>query len=102
MENQTSIKQMLQWMMPDGVGVVEGTVTKALPLEITLTNDAKMVLSINSLVIPKHLTDYEVNANIMGKGQGKIIIYSGLKTGEKVYLFFYNNGKKYYVLDRKG
>lgn len=50
MEDQTSIKQMIQSMSPDGAGVVEGTVTNAAPLEITLTNDAKMILSANSLI----------------------------------------------------
>ena len=51
MEDQTSIKQMIQSMSPDGAGVVEGTVTNAAPLEITLTNDAKMILSANSLIV---------------------------------------------------
>ena len=33
---------------------------------------------------------------------GKIILHTGLKAGEIVYLLSYNNGKKYYVLDRRG
>lgn len=139
MEDQTSIKQMIQSMMPDGAGVVEGTVTNTSPLEITLTNDAKMVLSANSLIVPEHLTDHEIEADIMSeegalhaptgkeeeKGEhehpgikksgehehelksfqltgGKIILHTGLKAGEIVYLLSYNNGKKYYVLDRRG
>ena len=52
MEDQTSLKQMIQSMSPDGAGVVEGTVTNAAPLEITLTNDAKMIMSANSLIFP--------------------------------------------------
>lgn len=136
MEDQTSIKQMMQKMAPDGAGIVEGTVTNASPLEITLTNDAKMILSANSLIIPEHLTDHEIEADIMmdegvlyaptetdgehehpGIGKsgkhvhelkgfqltgGKIILHTGLKAGEIVYLLSYNNGKKYYVLDRRG
>lgn len=139
MEDPTSLKQLIQSMMPDGAGVVEGTVTRAAPLEITLTNDAKMVLSSNSLIVPEHLTDHEVTTDIMmdkgtlhaptgaeeEKGEhehpgmeksgghehllknfrltgGKIILHTGLKAGEIVYLLSYNNGKKYYVLDRKG
>lgn len=136
MEGQTSLKQMIQEMVPDGAGVEEGTVTNAYPLEITLTNDAKMILSANSLIIPEHLTDHEVEADIMmdegalyaptktegehehpGIGRsgkhahelkgfqltgGKIILHTGLKAGEIVYLLSYNNGKKYYVLDRRG
>lgn len=128
MEDQTSLKQMIQSMSPDGAGVVEGTVTNASPLEITLTNDAKMILSVNSLIVPEHLTDHEIEADIMKddgalyaptgaedeKGEhthelknfqltgGKIILHTGLKAGEIVYLLSYNNGKKYYVLDRMG
>nr|WP_300842426.1 DUF2577 domain-containing protein [uncultured Acetatifactor sp.] len=139
MEDQTSLKQIIQSMSPDGAGVVEGTVTNVSPLEITLTNDAKMILSANSLIVPEHLTDHEIEADIMKddgalyaptgakdeKGEhehpgieksgkhahelkgfqltgGKIILHTGLKAGEIVYLLSYNNGKKYYVLDRRG
>lgn len=139
MEDPTSLKQIIQSMVPDGAGVVEGTVTRAAPLEITLTNDAKMVLSSNSLIVPEHLTDHEITADIMmdngtlhaltgaeeengehehpgmaksGEHEhklknfrltgGKIILFTGLKAGEIVYLLSYNNGKKYYVLGRKG
>ena len=139
MEDQTSLKQMIQSMSPDGAGVVEGAVTNVAPLEITLTNDAKMILSANSLIVPEHLTDHEIEADIMKddgalyaptgaedeKGEhehpgieksgehaqelkgfqltgGKIILHTGLKAGEIVYLLSYNNGKKYYVLDRRG
>lgn len=139
MEEHTSIKQMIQGLIPDGAGVIEGTVTNASPLEITLTNDAKMTLSANSLIVPEHLTDHEIKADIMVHGSilyaptgaegengehehpgieksgkhrhdlkdfqltgGKVILHTGLKAGEIVYLLSYNNGKKFYVLDRKG
>ena len=103
MGNQTSLKQMIQGMALIGPGVVEGTVTNVAPLEITLANDAKMILSANSLIVPKHLTDHVVDANIIATSlKSKITLYMGLKVGESVYLIFYNNGKKYFVLDRKG
>lgn len=139
MKDATSLKQLIQSMAPDGAGVVEGTVTCTTPLEITLTNDVKMVLSVNSLIVPEHLTDHAVMADIMmedgalyaptggdedsGEHEhsgvvksgehdheltnfqltgGKITLHTGLKAGETVYLLSYNNGKKYYILDRKG
>mgnify|MGYP001066372876 CR=1 FL=1 len=139
MEEQTSLKQLIQGLMPEGAGVVEGTVTNASPLEITLTNDDKMTLSANSFIVPEHLTDREIEADIMmdcgalyaptgaedeegGHGHpgieksgrhghelesfqltgGKLILHTGLKAGEIVYLLSYNKGKKYYVLDRRG
>lgn len=68
MEDQTSLKQLIQSLMPDSPGVVEGTVTNASPLEITLTNDDKMTLSANSLTVPEHLTDREIEVDIMADG----------------------------------
>jgi len=139
MENETSLKQLIQGMMPEGAGVVEGSVSNESPLKITLANDATMILSENSLIIPEHLTDHEVEVDIIGGegvlyaptggekdggshehpgiekgGQhshelerlhltgGKMVLHTGLKEGEIVYLLRYNSGKKYYVLDRRG
>lgn len=103
MEDCTGLKQMIQNMAPNVPGITEGTVTNVAPLEITLINDAKMILSANSLIVPEHLTDHVINVNIMATStNSKIVFYTGLKVGESVYLLFYNNRKKYYVLDRKG
>lgn len=74
----TSLKQMFQEMMPEGAGVVEGTVTRESPLQITLTNDAKMVLSQNSLILPDWLTDAERTIDIM-LNDGNIYADTSLK-----------------------
>ena len=139
MPDQTSLKQLIQELIPDRAEVIEGAVTDSAPLEITLTNDAKMTLSVNSLIVPEHLTDHEISVDIMmgdgtlsaqtgaedGKGEhehpetersgehahelkgfllkgGKMIVHMGLKIGDVVYLLSCNNGKKYYVLDKRG
>lgn len=144
---ETSLKQLFQSLIPEGAGVVEGKVTSANPLTVTLANDSKMVLSENSLIVPKHLTDYTTTADISGgsltgntttsgshthdegtheghtDGDGShthnggkhshnlssfsvsgasITIHNSLKQGETVYLLAFNNGKKFYILDRKG
>lgn len=154
-ENQTptGLKQLIQGMMPDPGGVIEGTVTSASPLEITLTNDSKMVLSQNSLILPDWLTDVEKTIDIelsggnifaatgledekgkhkhehgeheghtSGTGEhihendgehvhelktfslhgAKIVIFNALKEGEIVLLLSFNEGKQYYILDRRG
>ncbi len=75
-ENPTSIKQMLQGMMPDPPGVLEGTVTNESPLQITLANDAKMVLSQNSIILPDWLTDMEKTIDISLDG-GNIVAPTG-------------------------
>ena len=137
-QTPTGIKQLIQGMMPEGAGVVEGTVTKESPLEITLINDSKMKLSRNSLVLPEWLTDWKKKADIVladgsidsktGKEPGvgshaghiagdgshvhelktfniykaNITVYNHLKVGDMVYLLSFNEGKQYYILDRKG
>ncbi|MDD2979523.1 MAG: DUF2577 family protein [Hespellia sp.] len=149
-QEETSLKQMFQNMCPEGPSVIEGTVTSASPLQITLANDAKMILSANSLIVPRHLTNYTTTADVL-KGKGglssqtskgggthehdegthdghtsgdgshtheggthihslasfdltgaTLMVHNALKQGEIVYLLSFNNGKQYYVLDRKG
>lgn len=65
----TGLKELIQSLMPNVPGVVEGKVTGISPLKITLVNDLKMILSENSLVVPRHLTDYTVYADV-SKGKG--------------------------------
>nr|DAM32586.1 MAG TPA: Protein of unknown function (DUF2577) [Caudoviricetes sp.] len=150
MEEQTSLKGIFQSLCPDGPSVIEGTVTSTSPLKITLANDSKMVLGTNSLIVPRHLTDYTTTADVI-KGNGSLssstskgggthshsegthgghtsgdgshtheggthihslaslslvgatlTVHNALKQGETVYLLAFNNGKQYYVLDRKG
>lgn len=147
-KNVASIKEAVQSMIPHGAYVIEGTVTGISPLQITLTNDAKMILSSNSLILPRHLTNYSTMVNISdgsinsttetgagthkhdsGEHEGhssgdgkhtheggshvhnlatftlaeaKVTVYNALREGEMVYLLSFNNGKQFYVLDRKG
>lgn len=77
-QNPTSLKQMIQGMMPDPPGVLEGSVTNESPLQITLANDAKMVLSQNSLILPEWLTDMEKTIDISLDG-GNIFSKTGLE-----------------------
>nr|DAU59625.1 MAG TPA: Protein of unknown function (DUF2577) [Caudoviricetes sp.] len=63
----TGLKELIQSLMPDMPGIVEGKVTGISPLKITLVNDLKMVLSANSLVVPRHLTDYTISADLRKK-----------------------------------
>lgn len=71
MNECTSIKQLIQSLIPSGPTVVEGTVTSESPLAITLRNDSKMVLTANSLVVPRYLTDHQVEVDVR-KATGKL------------------------------
>ena len=61
--NETSLKQLFQGMIPVGSTILQGTVTKDDPLEITAVNDSKLIISGNQLVVPWHLTDYTTHAD---------------------------------------
>ena len=104
-EKPTSFKQLFQGYIHENSGVFEGTVTRASPLEITLVNDAKMIIDDNSLVLPRHLTDYTTTADITQDGGGQMLdvtikIKNALTVGEMVYLLQFNE-KQYFILDRK-
>lgn len=137
-QEPTSLKQMFQSMIPEGPSVKEGIVTSISPLSVTLKNDAEKILSANSLIVPRSLTDYQVEVDLetalallylkrkltekhthdelTGEDDGEhshklktfsvrdgvLMIHNALKKGDTVYLLAFNNGKQYYILDRKG
>jgi len=101
------------------VRVYYGTVTKEKPLEINV--EQKMTLTEAQLILAKAVTDHYVDVEVRhvtgqtGGGSGyaafeshshtyagrkKIMIYNGLKSGEKVLLIRFQEGQKFVVLDR--
>ena len=101
-----------------------GTVATVDPLSIRITN--QFVLPESILIVPEHLTDYEIETTIMteynwntqnasgGSGESayashnhdiyhdkkKIKIHGKLKVGDKVVLLRQSGGQFYYVADR--
>lgn len=77
----TSIKQLIQQMVQPYVPkMVVGAVTSVDPLQVTLQNDININLSAISLTVPDRLKPLDV--------------------GEHFYMFAFNNGKSYYMMDR--
>ena len=77
MDNPTSIKAMLQGMMPRVNDIVIGKVISENPVRVQVINDEKLT---PLPIVPQRLSD--------------------LRVGEHVHLLVFNNGKKYYALDR--
>lgn len=86
-----------------------GTVTSISPLKVRITN--QFVLTEPMLIVPKHLTDYEVKVegyfnfedphnNGPHKGSGKLTIKNALETGDKVALLRQTGGQFYFILDK--
>lgn len=77
MDNPTSIKGLMQQMLPKGNDIVIGRVISVNPVRVQVINDEKLT---PLLIVPQRLSD--------------------LHMGEYVHLLVFNNGKKYYALDR--
>ncbi len=125
-EKATSIKQLIQQMIPENIGIIEGVVVKTAPLSIQVVNNPKMVVTGSMMIVPRHLTDYKTKMSFDNPGIKNIVkpyslddvpgsdykitfqdaavnevtIYNALKQGEKVHMLRFNGGKLYYVLDR--
>lgn len=81
------------------VAICYGQVTSASPLNILV--DQKMTLSSAQLVVPEHLTNYEMDMKLKSGGTKQTyIVYSALKKGDKVLLVREQGGQKYIVIDR--
>jgi len=122
----SSIKEVIQGLIPDGDGVIEGRVISESPLQIQAINDDKLILSENLLCLPRHLSKYKTTIDIeLGGGildsktdaqacgphihklntyniySATMTVYNQLKVGEIVYMLSFNQEKKYYILDRE-
>ena len=100
-----------------------GTVTKVNPLEIKVTST--FVLPEQIIIIPEHLTDYEVEITTSGYGwitdpraggsgepayeshdhdinqtRKTVMVHNALKVGDRVALIRERGGRKFFVLDR--
>lgn len=101
-----------------------GTVTSTSPLKIQVTN--QFILPESILIVPEHLTDYEIKVTVKDEyewatknrsggggdasfashnhdiafNEKKILVHGALKLGDKVALMRKQGGQFYYVLDR--
>ncbi|MDR2558883.1 MAG: DUF2577 domain-containing protein [Oscillospiraceae bacterium] len=102
MGSETSLKTLIQSLMPDSTGIITGRVISANPLQIQDVNDMKFILHEKLLCLSRHLTDYTAACDIVSLNlRGAVIkINNALQVGDIVYLLSFNEGKKYYILDR--
>ena len=96
-----------------------GTVVSEKPLKVQVTN--LFTIPQSMLVVPKHLTDYEVEVTVDWttenqsggsgdsafashnhgvKGKKKMKVHNALKNGDKVALIRKHGGQSFYILDR--
>lgn len=84
-----------------------GTVISTSPLKVRITN--QFILPESILIVPQHLTDYEVEVEVHSwndsrgdslNGTKKMTIKNALKVGDKVALMRKQGGQSYFILDR--
>lgn len=80
MEQETSIKALIQKLMPRQNEIIIGRVVSENPLKVQAENDEKLTLSKKTLILPERL--------------------SGITVGEYLHILVLNGGKKYYALDK--
>lgn len=101
---ETSIRQLIAGIANGArqdSAVIIGNVISASPLKISLVNDSKVVLTSNDLVLSERFRTHTVTVDLSGiKSNVRMTVHSGISSGDKVYLISYNNGNKFFVLDR--
>ncbi len=80
-------------------GVFFGTVKSDKPLEISV--DQKLTLGEGQLILPRAVTDYELEVETNGVKK-KIKVLNSLKVGERVVLLRLEGGQSFLVSDRVG
>jgi hypothetical protein len=63
-QEQTSLKGLIQEMVPESMSVIQGKVISASPLKIQAVNDEKLILTESIICLPRHLTDYTVEMTV--------------------------------------
>lgn len=119
---ETSIKGIFQELAGKGAAeVLQGIVKSTSPLRIQIVNDEKLVIGPNITYVPQHLTDYTTEVTVSwstnsasgGSGEAAfashshgisgrktITVHNALKTGDRVHVLTFHQGKQYFVLGR--
>lgn len=78
-------------------GIYTGTVSSTNPLKVSLSQ--KITLEDDMLILPRHLTDYNVDMTVNGYRQS-YIVHNKLKSGDVVVLVRAQEGQEYLIIDR--
>lgn len=77
---------------------VVGTVARAAPLEIKISQD--LVIESDFLILTRNVADYEITMKMDGTEKRTYQVFNALKKGEKVLLIRKPGGQRYIVIDR--
>ena len=97
--DDNSLKQLLQSLVKTDTQIYEGVVRTESPLSIKITGVNNVVLTEQSLIIPKEMREHTINVEI--DSEKKKVKCSGLKKSEEIYLLTVNNSNQFFILGRK-
>lgn len=86
MAQETSLKQLFQGMSVNSINIVEGEVISSEPLQVKLVNDEKMILEIDIMALPSHLTNRAVSCDI-SLPEGAVLSAITKTTGNHNHLY---------------
>lgn len=75
-----------------------GVVTSVSPLKVQISN--QLTIPSNALVVPQHLTDYDVDVKLGNDTRKNMKVYNALKINDKVALLRKAGGQQFLILDK--
>lgn len=104
MSDDVSIKQIFQNMIPQQLGLLSARVTLTNPLTVVATNNQKLKISSQSLVVPLEMTKHskKMSFSIDNKTYSNInvTVDNSLKNGDIVYLLQIVKSGKFLIVGR--
>lgn len=82
----------------DPCDIVPGTVAAAAPLAVQISQ--KTTVAGSQLLVPRHLTDHQVEMSIPEVGTVQVMVKNALREGDKVLLIQKRGAQQYLVIDR--
>lgn len=76
-----------------------GTVVSVSPLKVKVSN--QLILPSSILIVPQHLTDYNIDmVNVLDGDTKTMLVQGALKINDKVAMLRQQGGQSYFILDR--
>lgn len=105
MSDGVSLKAMIQGLIPEQTSIISAKVASVKPLRVVATNNTKLQISSRSLIVPEHLSKHTETFSFSLEDKQyhnvNVVVDNSLKVGDIVYLLFFQQKSKFYVLGRR-
>lgn len=105
MSDGVSLKAMIQELFPEQTSILSAEVTSVSPLKVVSTNNEKLQISSQSLIVPEHLTKHTERMTFTLEDKSynnvSVTVDNSLKVGDVVYLLYLQQKSKFFILGRR-